>query len=57
LDHAAEGRDGADLRAYEMLHFGEELGRGDGGGRVVGGGECDEGEGQVAFEGCVEAGG
>lgn len=57
LDHAAEGRDGADLRAYEMLYFGEELGRGDGGGRVVGGGEGDEGEGEVAFEGCVEGGG
>lgn len=24
---------------------------------MVGGGECDEGEGEVAFEGCVEGGG
>jgi hypothetical protein len=55
LDHTAQGGDGADLRAYEILHFSEELVGGDGGGGVVGGGERYEGEGEVAFEGVGDA--
>ena len=50
MDHAAEGGDGPDLVADELLDFCEEGGGGDGAGGVGGGREGDEGEGEVAFE-------
>lgn len=50
LDHAAKRGNGADLGTDKLLYFCEKLVRGDGGGRVVGCGESNEGKWEVAFQ-------
>lgn len=55
MHHSPQGGDGADLLADVLLDLFEEVGRGDGGGGVCGGGDGNEGEGEVAFEGVGDA--